>query len=165
MSFNPFFIGVLGMGLVILGNAAGVTEVDSVVINKGKRELLLLYKGAVIRLYRVALGSDPVGPKVMKGDCKTPEGEYIIDSRNARSKYHLSLHISYPNKADKAHASQAGVDPGGDIMIHGLPPGATPFGPTNTISDWTIGCVAVNNDEIEEIWRLVPNKTPVQINP
>src|SRR5579883_3361359 len=101
----------------------GVFRVNRVVVNKGRREMLLLSGESVVRTYRIALGRDPLGHKQQEGDGRTPEGIYTIDRRNPKSKYHLSLHISYPNEADCARAVLAGVPPGGDIMIHGLKPG------------------------------------------
>jgi murein L,D-transpeptidase YafK len=135
------------------------------VVNKTKRELLLYKDGKLIRSYKVALGKSPVGPKTRKGDGKTPEGAYVISGRNAASAYHKSLRISYPNAADRLRAKQQGVDPGGDIMIHGLPKGQGFIGTAHRLYDWTDGCVAVTNAEIEEIWLLVPDGTPIQINP
>lgn len=141
------------------------TPADRVVIHKAKRELLLFRRDKVIRSYRVALGTHPVGPKVRQGDGRTPEGAYEIVGRNERSAYHRSLRISYPNAEDRARAAKLGVDPGGDIMIHGLPNGRGYVGKAHRLVDWTAGCIAVTDEEIEEIWRLVPNGTPVEIKP
>jgi murein L,D-transpeptidase YafK len=138
---------------------------DRVVVNKSKRELLLYRGEKAIRTYKVALGRNPVGPKLRKGDRKTPEGSYTISGRNAASAYHRSLRISYPNAGDRVRARQQGFDPGGDIMIHGLPNGQGFVGPAHRLVDWTDGCIAVTDPEIEEIWRLVQDGTPVQINP
>jgi murein L,D-transpeptidase YafK len=128
-------------------------------VNKARREMLLLSGESVVRSYRIALGRDPLGHKQQEGDGRTPEGRYTIDRRNPKSKYHLSLHISYPNDADCGRAEAAGVPPGGDIMIHGLKPGVS------HPDDWTQGCIAVTNAEMEEVWDLVPDGTPVEINP
>lgn len=138
---------------------------DTVVVNKSKRDLLLYRGEKVIGTYKVALGRNPVGPKLRKGDSKTPEGSYTISGRNAASAYHRSLRISYPNAADRVRARQQGFDPGGDIMIHGLPNGQGFVGPAHRLVDWTDGCIAVTDPEIEGIWRLVPDGTLVQINP
>lgn len=119
----------------------------------------------VIKSYRVALGRNPVGPKRQQGDGKTPEGIYSISGRNAASAFHRALRVSYPNPSDRARAKRAGVTPGGDIMIHGLPNGQGAIGAAHRLTDWTEGCMAVTNAEIEEIWRLVPNGTTVEINP
>jgi murein L,D-transpeptidase YafK len=144
---------------------SGEQSADLVVVYKSRRELLLFRDHNVIRKYKVALGRDPIGPKTGKGDGKTPEGHYVIDSRNAKSRFHLALHVSYPNADDRARARRQRINPGGDIMIHGLPPWAAVVGSAHTVRDWTNGCIAVSNAEIDEIWRLVPNGTRVQINP
>jgi murein L,D-transpeptidase YafK len=138
---------------------------DRVVVNKSKREMLLLRDGRVIRRYRIGLGQSPVGPKERQGDSKTPEGLYSIAGRNPASAYHLALRISYPNEADVERARRAGEDPGGDIMIHGLPNNEPKAEKRRPMTDWTAGCIAVTDGEIEEIWRLVPDGTPVEIRP
>lgn len=138
----------------------GVYRVDRIVVQKSRREMLLLSGDSVVRSYRVALGRDPVGHKRQEGDGRTPEGRYTIDRRNPRSKYHLALHISYPNPADLDRARAQAVDPGGDIMIHGLKPGVD-----HPAADWTQGCIAVTNAEMDEIWGLVADGTPVEILP
>jgi L,D-peptidoglycan transpeptidase YkuD (ErfK/YbiS/YcfS/YnhG family) len=138
---------------------------DKVMIEKKERRLTLLSKGEVIKTYKIALGGDPVGPKVRQGDNKTPEGVYIIDSRNNNSDYHLSLHISYPNEIDKKRAKELGVSPGGNIMIHGIKNGLGWVGASHAAVDWTKGCIAVTDKEMEEIYRLVPNGTIVVIMP
>lgn len=138
---------------------------DRILIEKKDRRLTLFSKGNVIKTYKIALGENPDGPKVMKGDNKTPEGTYVIDSRNEDSRYHLSLHISYPNEEDKKRAKKLGVSPGGDIMIHGVMNGYSWIGDAHTASDWTKGCIAVTDEEIEEIDKLTPNGTVVEIRP
>ncbi|HJV65661.1 MAG TPA: L,D-transpeptidase family protein [Geomonas sp.] len=139
--------------------------VDKVVIDKKDRQLMVFSRGEVLKTYRIALGGDPIGPKERFDDDKTPEGAYLIDSRNMNSKYHLSLHISYPNESDRRRARKLGVSPGGDIMIHGLKKGLSWVGEAHREVDWTKGCIAVTDEEIEEIAKLVPNGTPVVINP
>jgi len=140
-------------------------EVDAVLVEKAARRLTLLSRGHPVRVYSVALGREPVGPKLQQGDDRTPEGSYVIDGRNYNSAYHLALHLSYPNAVDRARAAALGVDPGGDIMIHGLPAGFGWLGPAHRERDWTRGCIAVTDSEIEEISRLVSDGTPVQIRP
>jgi tetratricopeptide (TPR) repeat protein len=136
---------------------------DKVLIEKKERRLRLFSKGEVIKTYKIALGGNPVGPKERQGDNKTPEGTYIIDSRNSNSGYHLSLHISYPNEKDKMRAKELGVSPGGDIMIHGIKNGLSWVGASHAELDWTKGCIAVTDEEMEEIYELVPNGTIVEI--
>lgn len=138
---------------------------DGIVVWKAKRELTLLLDGKVIRTYRIALGRTPAGAKEREGDGKTPEGAYTISGRNRASKFHLSLRISYPEARDRERARRMQVHPGGDIMIHGLPNGQGAIGEGDLAPDWTEGCIAVTNSEIEEIWRLVPDGTPIRIEP
>ena len=133
-------------------------QADAIRVYKSQRRMELLRDGKVIKHYRIALGDAPVGHKHQQGDERTPEGVYRITYRNPQSRFHLSLRVSYPSEADRRQARVRGVDPGGDIMIHGsTPPGYT--------GDWTDGCIAVTNAEIEEIWRLVPVGTPIRIDP
>jgi len=136
---------------------------DRILIEKKERRLTLISKGRVLKAYQIALGGNPIGPKERQGDNKTPEGTYTVDSRNKDSRYHLSLHISYPNEKDKKRARQLGVPPGGDIMIHGIKNGFSWVGDLHTEVDWTKGCIAVTDEEIEEIDKLAPNGTVVEI--
>lgn len=145
--------------------AAEKGSVDKVLILKAARKLTLLSKGEVLKTYKIALGGNPSGPKERQGDNKTPEGTYAIDGRNTESKYHLSLHISYPNERDRKRARELGVSPGGDIMIHGIKNGFSAVGENHAQVDWTKGCIAVTDEEIEEIARAVPNGTTVEIRP
>ncbi|MDA8242137.1 MAG: L,D-transpeptidase family protein [Nitrospiraceae bacterium] len=138
---------------------------DKILIEKKERRLALISKGKVLKTYKIALGGNPNGPKERQGDNKTPEGTYVIDSRNRDSRYHLSLHISYPNEKDKKRAKELGVSPGGDVMIHGIKNGFSWVGDFHTDVDWTKGCIAVTDKEIEEIDKLAPNGTIVEIRP
>jgi murein L,D-transpeptidase YafK len=133
--------------------------VTSVVVNKGARQMYLLSGSTVVCDHRIDLGSNPVGPKRVEGDGRTPEGLYFVDRHNPRSQYYLSVGISYPNAQDVALAQAMGQRPGGDIFFHGTPP-EKPRG-----TDWTAGCMAVSNDEIEEIYAMLREGTPVFINP
>ena len=142
-----------------------VEQADRIVIVKSERTMTLLRQGKVLRTYKIALGSEPRGAKMQLGDNRTPEGEYTIDLRNAHSQFHLSLRISYPNQADRERARKLGVDPGGAIMIHGLPAAYAWLGAAHRQNDWTLGCVAVTNPEIEEVWKMVPLGTKVEIKP
>ena len=136
---------------------------DKVVVLKSHRQLLLMRGDEVLKTYIVSLGGDPVGPKTRHGDNKTPEGTYILDRHNANSQYHRSIHISYPNADDVARARKLGVSPGGELFIHGLP---NEFhGHSDALGDWTEGCIAVTNAEIDEIWRAVADGTPIEIKP
>ena len=138
---------------------------DRILIEKSERRLTLFAKGKLLKTYKIALGGNPDGPKERQGDNKTPEGTYVIDSRNRGSRYHLSLHISYPNEKDRKRAKQLGVSPGGDIMIHGIKNGLSWAGDLHTGVDWTKGCIAVTDEEIEEIEKVAPNGTIVEIRP
>lgn len=134
-------------------------EVTRVVVFKRARTMHLLHDRRVLKSYRIALGSEPRGDKTKAGDGRTPEGAYVIDRRNPESKFHLSLGISYPNARDRAEARARGVDPGGDIFIHGRGNRLRALRP-----DWTWGCIAVSNDEMEEIYAMVRTGTPIHIH-
>ena len=136
---------------------------NRIVVHKMQRQLILWADDQVLRTYSVALGFGEPGPKRREGDGRTPEGRYRIDGRNPNSAFHLSLHISYPEPHDIAAARAHGVPPGGAIMIHGLPRGRSWLGRLHLLYDWTAGCIAVTNTEIEEIWRVVPDGTPIEI--
>lgn len=140
-------------------------SVDRILIEKSTRRLMLISQGEVLKSYKIALGGNPIGPKERQGDDKTPEGTYVIDARNRDSRFHLSLHISYPNERDKKRAKELGASPGGDIMIHGIKNGFSWVGDAHTGVDWTKGCIAVTDQEIEEIDKLAPNGTIVEIRP
>jgi murein L,D-transpeptidase YafK len=145
--------------------AANIPQADKIIVVKSTRTMTLLSGEKILKTYKVALGTVPVGPKHIEGDHKTPEGSYIIDAKNPQSQFHLSLHISYPSAADRQRAAKLGARPGGAIMIHGL---ARPFaylGPLHRQTDWTDGCIAVTNAEIEEIWKWVAVGTKVEIKP
>lgn len=160
--------GVVGAPLRLAAASAALptaARADKVIVLKKERKLLLVHSGEVLKTYRIALGSHPAGPKMYSGDHRTPEGNYVIDRRNPKSQYHRSLHISYPDAADIARARKRGKDPGGDIFIHGLPNGQGWIGKAHTMMDWTLGCIAVTDEEIEEIWRVVPDGTPIEIRP
>lgn len=136
---------------------------DFVLVDKSDRTLTLFSGGRPYRNYGgIQFGDAPDGHKRFEGDERTPEGRYAIDYRNPQSSYHLSLHISYPNAADRAYATASGRSPGGEIFIHGQPNG---LGSGRMPGDWTDGCIALANAEIEELWRLVPDGTPIEIRP
>ena len=139
--------------------------VDKVLVLKGKRRMHLLRRGMVLRTYQISLGRRPSGKKAKQGDGKTPEGWYTLDTRNPRSKFYRSMHVSYPNETDRARARAMGVSPGGAIMIHGEPNHLRNIGFNGKGVDWTEGCIAVTNGEIDEIWDTVPDGTPIEIRP
>ena len=143
--------------------AAAADRADRIIVDKPARRLQLLRDGAVIGEYQISLGAAPDGHKTREGDEKTPEGEYLIDWRNARSVAHLSLHISYPNADDAAAAAARGESPGGAIMIHGMLNGWGWLGGLHRRWDWTNGCIAVTDTEMREIWSRVPDGTPIEI--
>jgi murein L,D-transpeptidase YafK len=145
---------------------AEIGKADFIRVDKSERRLELLRDDKVIATFSVALGRSPVGDKEREGDMRTPEGRYVIDWRNPKSGYHLSLHISYPDKNDRAAAKAAGVPPGGDVMIHAQPNGyALPASLLLQQTDWTYGCIAVSNADMDEIWKAVPDGTPIEIMP
>ena len=143
----------------------GDFRADSIVVEKGERRLTLYYRGFAVRKYRVALGKNPVGDKISIGDFRTPEGLFYIIGRNPQSKFYKSLEISYPDSAHEQRAWKLGVSPGGNIMIHGLPPHQAKLGAAHALADWTEGCIAVTNAEIDEMWRAVEMGAVINIKP
>jgi murein L,D-transpeptidase YafK len=170
-----FLSAIMVMGLIVLAVSSRGSfgkepkPIDGTAshlrLEKSERRLTLYDGDRMLKGYRVALGFAPEGPKTRQGDGRTPEGRYVIDFKNAKSKFHLSLRISYPDEDDRARAEGQGLEPGGDIYIHGLPKGTTLLNGLHTLRDWTLGCIAVTNPEIEEIWRAVPVGTPIEIVP
>lgn len=143
-------------------------DIGKVVIAKSDRLLILVGPdGLPIKTYPIALGPEPVGPKMWEGDGRTPEGLYTISTRNPQSAYHLSLKVNYPNTADRMRATVMGVPPGGDIFIHGVPNrvGYWEGRGYRHKPNWTLGCIALSNRDIEELYRWIPDDTPVLILP
>jgi len=138
---------------------------DLVVIEKAARKLHLLQRGEIFRTFRIALGIRPTGDKQHEGDFRTPEGKYLLDSRNPDSDFFLSIHISYPDAADRREAREKGVDPGGAIMIHGQPNMPTRSEAYYRTQDWTNGCIAVSNSDMIDIWLMTSENTPIEIRP
>jgi murein L,D-transpeptidase YafK len=136
---------------------------DSIVVDKSTHRMSLFKDGQMLRTYRVSLGRGGPEPKSREGDARTPEGTYFIDRRNPRSCCHLALHISYPSAAEVAAARARGVSAGSDVEIHGIRNGLGWLGRWHRAMDWTSGCIAVTNSEMDEIWRVVPDGTPVVI--
>lgn len=171
---------VSGLGLLVAGGILAVrivgraplsdplppgVQADRILVRKALREMVLFRGGQPLKTYEIALGRGEPGPKRREGDNRTPEGTYRIDGRNPRSAYHLALHVSYPAPADVVAAKSRGEPPGGDIMVHGIRNGLGWLGTLHRRVDWTAGCVAVTDAEIEEIWRAVPDGTPIEIRP
>lgn len=154
---------ILAFGLTACGSSKFKTyngpAVTSVQVHKGQRKMYLLHHEKVLKSYDVALGFAPDGHKQFEGDGRTPEGTYRIDRRNPNSEFHLSIGISYPNQADRDYAAALGKSPGGDIFIHG--------GPRRPVTrrDWTAGCIAVTDREMERIYAMVKDGTPIHILP
>jgi murein L,D-transpeptidase YafK len=153
------------LGRTIPPLAAPEKRATLILVEKQERRLTLLHEGEVLRTYDVAFGPNPIGHKQQEGDGRTPEGPYKIDFKHPRSRFHLALRVSYPSLDDRARAQQRGVAPGGDIMIHGQPNGLGQFGRFVLDPDWTDGCIAVTNSQIEEIWAMVDLNTPIEIRP
>lgn len=140
-------------------------KVDRIVIEKKKRTLALMAGAKILKSYKVALGGQPLGAKDRQGDHKTPEGIYSVDAKNPNSQFYKALHISYPNQVDRANARKLGVRPGGDVEIHGLRAKWGWIGAKHLLTDWTDGCIAVTNEEIDEIYPQIQVGTPVDIRP
>lgn len=145
--------------------AAEIAEPDRILVLKSERKLLLMSGEQVIRSMDISLGLRPEGPKQQEGDYKTPEGVYVLEARNPDSDFFLSLKISYPNAADRSLARQLGVEPGGQIMIHGLPNEPKYEEAMYTGWDWTDGCIAVSNSDMVDLWRLTSVSMPIEIRP
>ena len=160
-------LSIAGIFGPVYAHGKAAVKADRILVTKSERRLELLRGGRVLKAYRVALGRYPSGPKTREGDSKTPEGIYTIDYRidQDRSKFHRALHISYPNARDRERAARLGVDPGNEIMIHGLPEDWSARQLDHPRLDWTQGCIAVTDREMDEIWRMVDNGTEIEIRP
>jgi len=158
------FIAIL-LAAPIVSPAEPTPQVDKILIKKADRKLYLLSANKIIREYGISLGSDPKGKKQKQGDGKTPEGIYKVSGRNPQSSYHKSLRIDYPNAQDLKNARSKGWDPGGDIMIHGLPNGSCAIGKAHFLRVWPLGCIAVTCEENDEILELAKTGTTVEIKP
>lgn len=153
------------LGCCLLLPTLASANVDRVVVKKSARKLFLYAGDELLRSYEVALGRNPVGHKERRGDFRTPEGKYLLDWRNPQSRFYRSIHISYPNENDRRRAAAMGVDPGGSIMIHGVPNRYRDNQEFIISLNWTEGCIAVTNKDMEEIWALVADNTPIEILP
>lgn len=146
-------------------NVVSVQKADAVLVIKSKNRLYLMNKGERIASFYVTFGQNPVGHKQKQGDERTPEGHYLLDYKNRNSKFYKSIHISYPNAKDRANAKRRGVDPGGDIMIHGQTNGWGWASPIVQFFPWTDGCVALTNVNMDRVWGAVDPGTPIEIRP
>lgn len=147
------------------GPLNSAVTIDKIVVYKQDRTLVLLSNDSVVKTYAIALGRVPIGHKEFEGDRKTPEGLYYINDKNPNSGYHKNLGVSYPNKKDIEYAKSIGKDPGGLIKIHGMRNGIGWIGRFHLFMDWTMGCIAVTNTEIDELYERVPIGTPIDIKP
>ena len=153
------------LGLIILGFSLPLMAVDLVIVEKNKR-IMTLYNGDnIIKRYHIAMGDSPVGHKLKQGDQRTPQGRYILDYKKKDSAFYRAIHISYPNEADRIRAKALGLDPGGQIMIHGENPNSELTPQQQQAFNWTNGCIAVTNDEMDELWQLIEPGTPIEIWP
>lgn len=154
-----------GNRTLAMADTSVMMDVNQLVVRKDERRLYLMSNDQVIRSYRISLGKTPEGHKLYEGDSRTPEGSYTIDFRNPNSDYYKSIRISYPNPKDRELAEAWGLKPGGNIMIHGLPNDVGDMAFAYQGLDWTDGCIAVTNEAMDEIWRLVELGTPISILP
>jgi murein L,D-transpeptidase YafK len=157
------FLAVLSTRLPVTSSAQSKVMADSIVISKSAHTLSLFSGENVLKTYSVAIGRGSAGPKQVAGDNRTPEGRYIIDQKKTATRFHKALHISYPNATDRASAAKLGKPPGGDIEIHGLPDGLGWLGSAQHLVDWTAGCIALSNSQVDEVWNIVSVGTPVEI--
>jgi len=151
--------------LLFTTTCAATQRADFVLVKKSENKLYLISHGEAFASFRVAFGGNPVGPKQRQGDGRTPEGRYVLDARNEHSAYYKSLHVSYPNAQDRDRAHELGVSPGGDIMIHGQPNGWGAYAAITQTRNWTLGCIALTNDDMDVVWLSVPLGTPIEIQP
>ena len=157
---------LVGLSLMLLSSFSIAQEkADFVLVEKSKNLLTLFKNKKVIGTYHVVFGGDPVGHKEQEGDNKTPEGRYMLDSKNVNSAYYKSIHISYPNAKDIANAKAKGVSPGGAIMIHGQKNGFGWAAATTQKTNWTLGCIALTNEDMEIVWKSVSVPIPIEIKP
>lgn len=168
-----FFVCIVVTGLIVLGLGFCMSHkpptplgtIDYILVEKGKRQMSVFFNGQVLKTYKIALGFSPKGHKEKEGDGKTPEGNYHISKKNPASNFFLSLKISYPSQQDQVNATKKGYSAGGDIMIHGQPNGFSWLGFLHTLKDWTHGCIAVRNEEIQELYSAISVGTKIEIKP
>ena len=163
-----FVLIAFGRGAAYAGTEMALltsAKADRVVVLKTQRKMILMQGDLVLRVYRIALGRHPLGPKHQEGDARTPEGAYTLDFKLPDSEFYKAIRVSYPNQQDITYAQVHGLDPGGKIMIHGLPNKMSAARVGHPMIDWTQGCIAVTNSEMDEIWAMVDPGTPIEIHP
>ncbi|MGI4851824.1 MAG: L,D-transpeptidase family protein [Janthinobacterium lividum] len=166
-----FYIFILCFGFLSVFKCESKKErqelllIDQILVYKSKRQLQLLSKNKIVKEYKIALGGSPIGHKEQEGDQRTPEGHYKIDFKRTNSQFYKALRISYPNAQDRLQAKKQNVSPGGDIYIHGLPKSFSFIGKAHLNTDWTLGCLALTNQEIDEFFDFIPLNTPIVIYP
>jgi murein L,D-transpeptidase YafK len=159
------FLATILAFLLWSGVAFSEQKADLVLVKKNESRLYLIREGKTFASFRASFGSNPKGHKQKQGDGRTPEGRYVLDYKNSGSRYHRSIHISYPNAKDREDARKRGVDPGGDIMIHGQRNGWEWLAPIAQLFDWTNGCIALSNPDMDRVWEAVDAGTPIEIKP
>ncbi len=165
-----WIFGIIAIGLVIYlvypeNKLPERSQIDKIEVYKSKRKMLVFSGETLLKIYTVSLGKNPVGHKEFEGDCKTPEGIYIINDRNPNSSYHKNLGVSYPNAKDIENAEKIGKPPGSAIKIHGLRNGCGYISKLHRWKDWTAGCIAVTNPEIDELYKAVKPNAEIHIFP
>jgi murein L,D-transpeptidase YafK len=153
--------------LLVFQTASGETDekADAVLVVKSEKRLYLMRDGEQFASFPVTFGGQPIGHKRERGDQRTPEGHYMLDYKNSNSKFYKSIHISYPNRQDRKNAARRGVDPGGDIMIHGQLNGWQWASPIIQLFSWTDGCIALSNRNMDRVWKAIEPETPIEIRP
>jgi len=156
---------ILAGFLSFIAPVFAIEKADIVTVYKSERILFLMREGEVLAKFNVTFGADPIGHKQQQGDEKTPEGPYLLDYKNAKSAFYKSIHVSYPNSKDRSAARKLGVDPGGDIMIHGQTNGWSWAAPISRFFNWTDGCIALSDEDMQQVWESVDSGTPIEIHP
>jgi len=151
--------------LIVATPIHAIEKADIVTVYKSERILFLMREGEVLAKFNVTFGAEPIGHKQQQGDEKTPEGPYILDYKNANSAFYKSIHVSYPNAKDRSRARKLGVDPGGDIMIHGQTNDWGWAAPISRFFNWTDGCIALSDKDMQQVWESVDSGTPIEIHP
>jgi murein L,D-transpeptidase YafK len=156
---------ILSAFLAYTGSASGQPKADQVLVVKSESRLYLIKEGDVFASFPVSFGGDPKGHKQERGDGRTPEGCYVLDYKNPNSSFYKSIHVSYPNAQDRRTAQKRGAEPGGDIMVHGQPNRWGWVSPVLQLFNWTNGCIALSNTNMDHVWDAVDVRTPIEIRP